>query len=139
MTHDNPQVSLAPMAGQGLGKLLFDKLLADPNFVQMLIDGIIAGLTAMMPRRWDKESGGWVSDPDGKTRARTAFDLLAQAEGEPIKRVIHQHLGSVSQADPIATLMQSPALVDAIRRTIDKASARRPAEVTVTPAVLEVD
>lgn len=50
------------------------------------------------------------------------FGLLAHMEGEPIKRIIHQHLGAGGeQPDFVKALRESPALLTAMKREIEKA------------------
>jgi hypothetical protein len=84
---------------------------------------LVDGLRAMSPRRWDKNlaggSGGWVSDPDTKTRVTTAFGIFAQAEGEPIKRVFHAQIKATG--DPAAAIFENPELVETLRRRLDQA------------------
>lgn len=83
------------------------------------------GLRAMGFRRFDKASGEWVSDPDMKVRTATFFGLLAHMEGEPIKRIVHQHLGgAVSESDLVDVLRDSPALLAAVERKIENAKFR---------------
>ena len=117
-------LALAPAAGQGIGKQLFDRLLSDPQFLDDLAEAARDGLKAMTPRRWDKASGSWECDPDYRVRTQTLFGLLAQAEGEPIKRILHQHMGSTEGIDPLAALRDSPALLAAVKREVEKAEWR---------------
>jgi len=123
---NNTALSLAPAAGQGLGKIVFDRLLAEPGFIDEMVAAARDGLRAMSPRRWDKEQnngrGGWINDPDYRTRIQTLFGIFAQAEGDPIKRVIHElHR---TGTDPVDTLHESPATMDALQRVLDKARYR---------------
>lgn len=126
--HANSEISLTPGAGSGIGKLFFEKLLAYPGFLDMLSQAAVDGLQAMTPPRWDKEAndgkGGWSSVPDYRVRVQTLFGLMAQAEGDPIKRVIHQHTGAAGAFDPLAALRDSPALLDAAERLLTKAKWR---------------
>lgn len=117
-------VTLAPAAGAGVGKLLADSLLTDPEFIPLMRKTAIECLNAMAPRRWDKETGSWVSDPDCRVRAQMFFGLLAHMEGEPVKRIIHQHLGAGGQVDIMGALRDSPALLAAAEREIEKAKFR---------------
>ncbi len=123
------QITLAPGAGQGIGKLLFDALIADAGFLRDLAEAARGGLRAETPPRWDKGAnggeGGWTSAPDYRVRVQTLFGLLAQAEGDPIKRVIHQRLGGDGAGiDPLGALRDSPALQAAVERTLEKAKWR---------------
>lgn len=116
-------ISLAPGAGAGLGKLVFDEILQRAGVPAKIADRMLEGLDAMCPRRWDKASESWVTDPDYRTRMQTVFGLLAQAEGEPIKRVVHEHLAS-GHIDLAAELRESPELREAIGREMAKADWR---------------
>jgi len=123
MTHEI--ATLAPNAGAGIGKLLFDELLKDETFLPRMVAAIDAGLNACFPKRWDQKTEDWCpAEPDGKTRVHTVLSLLAQAEGEPVKRIIHQHLGAGGTADPLAALRESPELLAAVERTLEKAKWR---------------
>jgi len=119
-TMENTQITLAPQAGAGLGKILFDRLLAESDFIDLMVQAARDGLKAMSPRRWDKESQTWIADPDAKTRVQTLFGLIAQAEGDPVKRVIHQHLAQAG-ADPLTALQESPELREAARKMLANA------------------
>lgn len=115
---------LAPAAGAGVGKLLADLLLADPGFIPLMRKTALDCLEAMSPRRWDKETETWINDPDFRIRAQMFFGLLAHMEGEPIKRIIHQHLGGSGAVDPLAALQESPELREAAKRMLEKAEWR---------------
>ncbi len=111
---------LAPAAGAGIGKALADELLSRPGMIKLMADVAEGGLKATTPRRWDKNADEWVSDPDFRVQTQTLFMLVAHMEGEPIKRIIHQHLGGNGNVDPLAALKDSPALRDAARRMLEK-------------------
>lgn len=121
MVSDSQAVSLAPAAGAGIGKMLAEALLADPSFVTLMRQTALDCLHAMAPRRYDKDEGKWIADPDYRIRAQMFFGLLAHMEGEPIKRIIHQHLGGNGTVDPLAALQESPALRDAAKAMLEKA------------------
>ncbi len=134
---DNPDqlATLTPGAGQGIGKLIFDRILQErPEFISLMVDTAIDGLKAMSPRRWDKDTQQWLQDPDYRVRMQTWFGLLAQAEGEPIKRIVHEI--RKSGIDPLEAL-DSPAAVQAAERMVAGARAKlrrkgvgmKPAEV----------
>lgn len=106
-----------------MGKMLADLLLADPEFVPLMRQTAIDCLHAMAPRRWDKESGDWIADPDMRTRAQMFFGLMAHMEGEPVKRIIHQHLGT-GKLDVGGALTDSPELAAAVERELQKARWR---------------
>lgn len=127
---ETEQISLTPASGSGLGKVLFSTLLADERFLPLMTEAAIGGLTACFPKRWDKELENWGEpEPDWKTRVQTFLALWAQAEGEPVKRTIHQHIATNGALDTISALQDSPAMLESLERTIAKAKAgnRRPA------------
>ena len=89
---------------------------------------------------WDKNSGGIISEPDHRVQIQALALLLAHMEGEPVKRIIHQHLGGDGQIDLGAALRDSPALQAAIERQLENARfkdrkrgkpAPKPAELIV--------
>ena len=45
-------------------------------------------------------------------------------EGDPVKRIIHQHLGGAGAVDPLAALRESPELRQAAKRMLEKAEFR---------------
>lgn len=117
-------LSLTPASGSGLGKVLFAALLADPGFLPLMTSAAIGGLTACFPKRWDKELEDWGEpEPDYKTRVQTFLALWAQAEGEPVKRTIHQHINAGGNLDELAAIQESPAMLAALERTLAKAKA----------------
>lgn len=113
-------LQLAPAAGTGIGKLLFDALLADPEFIPALTEAVLGGLKACN-YFYAKGTGKVEATPDCKTRIHAATMILANAEGEPIKRVIHQHLGAGGALDIVGALRESPAVMAALERELDKA------------------
>lgn len=137
MTTESQAITLAPAAGSGLGKLLADSLLADPEFVPLMRKTALECLQAMAPRRWDKESGGWVADPDMRTRAQMFFGLLAHMEGEPVKRIIHQHLGGTGKLDLRGALQDSPELAAAVAAELEKAQWRKSGRTRKADPVVE--
>lgn len=135
---DQPKATLllAPASGAGLGKVLFSALLADEKFLPSMVAAARGGLTAVYPRRWDKHLDDWGEpEPDHKTRVQTFLALWAQAEGEPVKRLIHQHLG-VSVLDPMVAL-ESPATRDAMRRLLEKADNAKNRQAHKRPRAVE--
>ena len=115
-------LSLAPAAGAGIGKMVADDLLARKGFAKRLADSLDRGLTATR-RTWDSGAKEWVEEPDTRSQLQAAFGIFAHMEGEPIKRIIHQHLGNAG-VDPLATLQDSPAARDALRRLLEKSEWR---------------
>jgi hypothetical protein len=138
---------LAPAAGNGIGKVLADALTSDNDFLPLLINAAKDGLRAERSF-WVKDSpggGGHLeSEPDMRIRVQTLFGLLAHMEGEPIKRIIHQHLGG-PQVDPLEAMQSSPALREAARRLIEKSEyrdgtrSRKAAIARAVEATVEVD
>ena len=132
---------LAPAAGHGVGKLLAESLLADPDFLRLLKGAFLDSLQATVVI-YDKGSKGWVPHVDYKTRLGAAVAVLAHMEGDPIKRIIHQHLGSGSETaqallDELAT---SPGLRAAMRRKLAEAEARAAAgAIAAAPAQVEAE
>lgn len=134
---ENTQILLAPGAGTGLGKMLADALLGDPEFLPLMQKTAVECLKATAPMRWDKAAnegkGGWIRDPDFRVRAQMFFGLLAHMEGEPIKRIVHQHLGgSGDKISLLDALHDSPALAEALEKELTKAKFRTRNVKTVT-------
>lgn len=128
---------MAPAAGAGIGKLLADRLLSEPGFMDSLVAAFANGLKAT--RSFYVKDQGMRTEPDAKTQLQAAALVLAHMEGEPVKRIIHQHLGQGGQLDIMGALRESPALLAAAEREIEKAkwkaSGRRPAKkVEAAPA-----
>ncbi len=117
--------TLAPAAGAGIGKLLADRLLAEPTFLSLMVDAAMNGLKATRSFWTGKgDSAQLVTEPDSKVQLQAFALLLAHMEGEPIKRIIHQHLGGAGPLDPLAALQDSPELREAARKMLEKAEWR---------------
>lgn len=136
------QIALAPAAGSGVGKLLADALLARPDFVDALVAAVMCGLTANRSY-YDGAAKQHVTEPDARVRIQSVGLVLAHMEGEPIKRIVHQHIGAEGGIDVLGALRDSPALQSAMERALEKARFRdrpgrgRKAEKTVE--AVEVD
>ncbi len=52
------------------------------------------------------------------------ISLFAHAEGEPIKRILHQHMNANGSLDAVGALRDSPALADAVERALANARFR---------------
>ena len=117
--NESTTLSLAPAAGAGIGKMVADDLLARQGFAKRLADSLDRGLTATR-RTWDSGAKEWVEEPDTRSQLQAAFGIFAHMEGEPIKRIIHQHMGAAG-IDPLATLQDSPAAREALRKLLEKA------------------
>jgi predicted peroxiredoxin len=102
--------------------MLFDGLLARTDFIPAMIAAAMGGLEAKI---YFFTKGGVLDKPDHRTRIQALTMLLANAEGEPIKRVIHQHLGTGGSLDLVGAIHDSPALEEAMRHALDKAAFRR--------------
>ncbi len=114
--------TLSPAAGAGIGKILADALTSDAEFLPLMIDAAKGGLRAERSFWVKSANGGHLeSEPDQRVRVQTLFGLLAHMEGEPIKRIIHQHLGGSGSVDPLAALRESPELRAAAKRELEKA------------------
>lgn len=113
---------LAPAAGAGIGKMLAELLLKDPTFIPLMRDVALGCLHASQPR-WCPESKTTERIPDFKIQAQMFFGLLAHMEGEPIKRILHQHMGP-NGIDTLAAMQDSPALLEAVKREVAKAEFR---------------
>lgn len=139
---NDEQLSLAPAAGAGVGKLLAESLLADPDFMPSMKAAVMNGLKAQRSW-WDRVQNKSVSEPDGRVQIQTLSLMLAHMEGEPVKRIIHQHIGGEGGVDVLGALRDSPALQSAMERALEKARFRerpgrgRKAEKTVD--AVEVD
>lgn len=122
---DEVQQSIVTM-GKGVGKEIGRQLIAREDFVTLMVEAAVGGLKAMTARRWDPEARLWVNDPDYRIRTATFFGLLAQMEGEPLKRVLNKvgdspsEGGEAEEESLIKQLAQSPAL----RRKVANALAR---------------
>lgn len=120
---DQAQV-LAPAAGSGVGKVIADSLIKQPDFLADMIQSARDGLRAMSPRRWDKDTETWIQDPDYRVRVQTFFGLLAHMEGDPVKRIIHE-VRKGAGGSPDELLAESPAAIEAAKRIVAGAEARR--------------
>lgn len=116
-------LTLAPAAGEGIGKEIARILLARPGFLEAMADALHNALTATR-RTWDSGAKQWVEEPDTRSQLQAFFGCLAHMEGEPIKRIIHQHLGGRGDVNPLDALRDSPALRDAARALLNKAEFR---------------
>lgn len=139
------QAQLAPAAGAGVGKLFADALLADPEFLPALKAAAMDGLRANRSY-YDGAQKRVVTEPDARVRIQSVALLLAHMEGEPIKRVVHQHLGSTEGVDVLGALRDSPALQTAMERALEKARfrdrpgrGRRPTEKQAEPVDVEFE
>lgn len=110
-------LTLAPAAGSGIGKALADALTADPEFLPLLIEAAKDGLKAERSFWGGKEL---YREPDTRSRIQTLALVLAHMEGEPVKRIIHQHVGDGKPVDPIRALAESPAMRDELRKLLQK-------------------
>jgi len=112
-------LTLAPASGAGVGKILADRLLANPDFIPALEAAMMGGLKATRSF-WAKDEGLQI-EPDFRVQVQTAALLLAHMEGEPVKRIIHQHLGTGGKLDVGGALQDSPELAAAVEKELQKA------------------
>ncbi len=137
--------TLAPASGSGIGKLLADALLAHPDFLALMTEAAIGGLSATRSFfvKTGAREGHMETEADYRTRTQTLALLLAHMEGEPIKRIIHQHVGEGKAIDPVKAMQASPELRESVRRTLEKAEFRtrhtKKAEPTGEPLTLDVE
>ncbi len=119
-------ISLAPAAGAGIGKKIAEALLADPEFIPLMKAAIINGLRASRSL-WVKGPDGkskLINEPDSKVQIQAFALTMAHMEGEPVKRIIHQHLAGDKELNPLGALRDSPELLDAMRDLVEKAEFR---------------
>ena len=128
----NTKISLAPGAGAGIGKAIADELLKQPGFIDLMRQTAIEGLKAAN-KRWNIATKQMDVEPDWKVRAQWFFGLLAQMEGDPIKRIVHQHLGT-GAIDPVGAMQDSPALVAAVERALENAKFRTRRQKPAAPS-----
>lgn len=116
-------LTLAPAAGAGIGKKIADALLAEPDFVGLMVGAMRNGLKAT--RSFYVKDQGHVTEPDFKVQLQAVALIMAHMEGEPVKRVIHQHLGAGGKVDVKAALQESPELAEAVAHELEKANWRK--------------
>ncbi len=117
------QITLAPAAGSGIGKLVFDALLADPGFIPAMVAAAMGGLKATTGF-YNPATREVIEKIDYKTRMQAWLSLTAHAEGEPVKRIIHQHLQGAGKIEVGDALRNSPELAQAVARELEKAEWR---------------
>ena len=111
-------------AGAGVGLNFGKRLVKREDLLVLMEQAAIDGLQAMAPSRWDKNAGTWTRDPDYRVRTQTLFGLLAQLEGEPVKRIAisgAQRKGIETDDAALARLLQSPAVRAKLRKQLDDA------------------
>jgi hypothetical protein len=119
---NNAILALAPAAGTGIGKELAARLLRREDFMGLLEEAAVAALTAMQQQRWNPVAKQWEpSQPDARTRLGALLGLMAQLEGEPVRRIVHQHLGGGGVLDLHAVLRDSPELREVLARELQNA------------------
>lgn len=125
--------TLAPAAGTGIGKLLADSLLVDPKKLAEEMRAVVERGFHAQKRVWDAGAKTWAYEEDCRTQIQTLALVLAHMEGEPIKRIVHQHLGEV-MADAQVQLRESPALREALEHELEKAKFRTRKVKSAPPA-----
>jgi hypothetical protein len=103
--------------------MLADELLKDPEFVP-LMRSVALGCLRAVTHRFIMERKETIEVPDFKIQAQMFFGLMAHMEGEPVKRIIHQHLGAGGKLDLGSALQESPELAQAVEKELQKAKWR---------------
>lgn len=116
-------LTLAPAAGSGIGKKIADALLAQDGFIELMVGAMTNGLKAT--RSFYVKGEGLQTEPDPKVQLQAAALIMAHMEGEPVKRIIHQHLGAAGGIDLKATLRESPELAALLAGELEKANWRK--------------
>lgn len=123
---ETQELTLAPAAGSGIGKVVAAELIAR-DVGKKIASALERGLEATA-RRWiqtGKGEGYFEDSPDMRSQLQAAALILAHMEGEPVKRIIHQHLGAGGAFDLKSALQESPELADMLRNELTKAEWRK--------------
>lgn len=115
---------LSTAVGNGIGRKIADKLLAEADFIEEMVQVARDGLKA--ETAICTKGGGIEMVPDQKTRQNMFFGLLEQFDGKPVERILTQAFGQPGGPgeDLDAQLNDSPAFRSALRRKLDKADRR---------------
>ena len=115
---------LAPGAGEGVGRLVADKLTAEPDFAQRMVEAVMVGLVAES-RCYDMGKREMMTYPDCKTRLAAFNAAMAHLVGEPVKRiqVLQVAAGGETDAERMGRLLQSPAVRESLQAALNKAAA----------------
>lgn len=116
-------IGLAPAAGSGIGRLLADALLAREDFIPSLVNALVGALHA---QTYIRDGKNVRVIPDCRTQLAAVVATLSHMEGDPIKRIIHQHLGNEQKLDLVAAFRESPALLESAKRVIANAEHSHP-------------
>lgn len=114
---------LAPSAGTGIGKLWADVLLRDPTAFAEAMCGVVERGFKAKKRVWDAGAKDWSEEEDCKTQIATLALVLSHLEGDPIKRIVHQHLG-IGPTDPVSAIRENPALAAGLEKALANAKFR---------------
>lgn len=136
-------IPLAPAAGAGVVRDVAAELATRPTVVTKIADALENALSATR-RVWDKDAKAWIEEPDTRSQLQAVFGIFSHFAGDPQKRIIHEHIQAAG-LDPLATLRESPALLEAAERLVQKAGWRtsgtqaykRPKKAE--PAAIEVE
>lgn len=107
----------------GLGKQVIASLMAEPDFVGSMRDAILGALGASN-ERWDKATKGFIDVPDYRARLDAWKIIMAYAEGLPLMRILKQELATGTQRSLSEDLRESPALLAAVEKELEKAKFR---------------
>jgi hypothetical protein len=129
-THDAIEV-LAPGAGGGIGRKIAERLLSRPDWLDLMETALVNALSAQM-RYYDNATKKHVVMQDAKTQLNAVLGIWSHLEGDPIKRVIHQHFDRAGVDGNLSNLLaESPQLREELAKELAKASSapRRSVEV----------
>ena len=120
-----------------LAAKVIELLMGRPDFVELLANAIFDSLTATTPV-YDKGAQAWTDRADYKARLEAAKLALAYGEGLPLQRIMQQTLLE-TRGDLHDALRESPELLKAVEREVEKAKFRRRNARNVTPGPAEIE
>lgn len=124
--HRQSRVRVEPPTQTGLdhslGKKLVEALTADADFVPLMRETILGALTASTQHF--TKGGGWTPHPDFRVRLDAWKAVMAYAEGLPLVRILKQEIASGNQRSLHEDLRESPALLAAVEKELEKAKFR---------------
>ena len=127
--------ALATQNGHGIGSQVIELLLADPDFIPSMKAAIMGGLHANN-KVWAKGAVTADEVEDFKTRLEAAKLALAYGEGLPLQRIMQQTLVE-TRGDLHDALRESPQLLAAVEREVEKAKFRKRHVKQAAPVELE--
>ena len=130
-----PSTSLAKANGRGLAESIIDGLMAEPDFLPAMRAVISDGIRAKS-FSYDIASKTWLERPDMKSRIESWKLAMSYAEGLPLQRIMQQTLVE-TRGDLHDALRESPQLLAAVEREVEKAKFRRRHVKQAAPVELE--